>query len=137
MADLVLTASFLEEAKIQIENTLIKAGVDTVLLIDETGNVVAACGDKTCDLDTTSLAALAAANFGATSQIAKLIGEDDFALLFHKGKKDSIHFARIGTELILVTIFGDNVSLGLVRLRITRLSKIIEKHLAKDNSIWP
>jgi predicted regulator of Ras-like GTPase activity (Roadblock/LC7/MglB family) len=127
MADLVLTASVLEETKIQIENTLIKAGVNTVLLIDEAGNIVAACGHKICDLDTTSLAALTAANFGATSQIAKLIGEDDFALLFHKGKKDSIHFARIGTDLILVTIFGDNVSLGLLRLRVAQLVKTIEK----------
>ena len=127
MADLVLTTSILEETRIQIENTLIEAGVNTVLLIDEAGNIVVACGHKTDNLDTTSLAALAAANFGATSQIAKLIGEDDFALLFHKGEKDSIHVARIGTDLILVTIFGDNVSLGLIRLRVAQLAKSIEK----------
>jgi hypothetical protein len=66
MADLVLTASVLEETKIQIENTLIKAGVNTVLLIDEAGNIVVACGHKINNMDTTSLAALAAANFGAT-----------------------------------------------------------------------
>jgi len=127
LADLVLTTSILEETRIQIENTLIKAGVNTVLLIDEAGNIVVACGHKTDNLDTISLAALAAANFGATSQIAKLIGEDDFALLFHKGEKDSIHVARIGTDLILVTIFGDNVSLGLIRLRVAQLAKSIEK----------
>jgi len=127
LADLVLTTSILEETRIQIENTLIEAGVNTVLLIDEAGNIVVACGHKTDNLDTTSLAALAAANFGATSQIAKLIGEDDFALLFHKGEKDSIHVARIGTDLILVTIFGDNVSLGLIRLRVAQLAKSIEK----------
>ena len=131
MADLVLTTSVLEDTKIQIENALIKAGVNTVLLIDEAGNVVTACGHKTCDLDTTSLAALAAANFGATSQIAKLIGEDDFALMFHKGKKDSIHFARISTDLILVTIFGENVSLGLIRLRIAQLAKTIKKAIGQ------
>ena len=127
MADLVLTASVLEETRIQIENTLIKAGVNNVFLVDEAGNIVVACGHKTYNMDTTSLAALAAANFGASSQIAKLIGEDDFALLFHKGKKDSIHVARIGTDLILVTIFGDNVSLGLIRLRVAQLAKTIEK----------
>ena len=127
MANLVLTAPVLEETRIQIENTLIKAGVNNVLLVDEAGNIVVACGHKIYNMDTTSLAALAAANFGASSQIAKLIGEDDFALLFHKGKKDSIHVARIGTDLILVTIFGDNVSLGLIRLRVAQLAKTIEK----------
>jgi predicted regulator of Ras-like GTPase activity (Roadblock/LC7/MglB family) len=127
MSDLILTPSILEKTKSQIENSLIKAGVNAVLLIDEAGNIVAACGKKTCDLDMTSLAALAAANFGATSQMAKLIGEDDFALLFHKGKKDSIYFSRVSADLILVTIFGDNVSLGLVRLRVIQLAKDIEK----------
>ncbi|MEA3386717.1 MAG: roadblock/LC7 domain-containing protein [Thermodesulfobacteriota bacterium] len=127
MADLVLTTSVLEETRVQIENTLINAGVNNVLLIDEAGNIVVACGRITDNLDTTSLAVLAAANFGATSQIAKLIGEDNFTLLFHKGKKDSIHVTRISTDLILVTIFGDNVSLGLIRLRVAQLAKSIEK----------
>ncbi len=125
MSDLVLTAPVLEEARSQIENALIKAGVHTVLLIDEAGNIVASCGTECDKLDTTSLAALAAANFGATSQMAKLIGEDDFSLLFHKGKKDSIHFARVGGSLILITIFGDDVSLGLVRLRVAQLAETI------------
>ena len=80
----------------------------------------------------TSLAALAAANFGATSQMARLIGEDDFSLLFHKGKKDSIHFAKVGQEMILITIFGDEVSLGLVRLRVAELTNNIEKIFGLD-----
>ena len=127
MGDLVLTGPALERAKHHIDDALIKAGVHTVLLIDEAGNVVANCGRNRKDLDTISLAALAAANFGATSQMAKLIGEDDFSLLFHKGKKDSIHFARIGDSMILVTIFGDEVSLGLVRLRVAELAENIKK----------
>ncbi len=125
MADLVLSASVLEKTKNQIEEILISAGVHMVLLIDEAGNIVANCGKDQGRVDATSLAALAAANFGATSQIARLIGEDDFSLLFHKGKKDSIHFSRIGEHFILVTIFGDDVSLGLVRLRVAQLAKTI------------
>ena len=127
MADIILTGPALEQARAQIDESLVKAGVHTVLLIDQSGNIVASCGEKRRDLDMTSLAALAAANFGATSQMAKLIGEDDFSLLFHKGKKDSIHFAKVGQDMILVTIFGDEVSLGLVRLRVAELTINIEK----------
>ncbi len=133
MADLVLTGPALEKARSQINDALIEAGVHTVLLIDQAGNVVASCGQNRKDLDVTSLAALAAANFGATSQMAKLIGEDDFSLLFHKGKRDSIHFAKVGKELILVTIFGDEVSLGLVRLRVAELTNSIEKIFGQGN----
>jgi predicted regulator of Ras-like GTPase activity (Roadblock/LC7/MglB family) len=126
MADLVLTALTLEKTRSEIDEALIKAGVNTVLLIDGAGNVVASCGYKSSKLDTTSLAALVAANFGASSEIARIIGEEDFSLLFHKGKKDSIHFARVSPDLILITIFGDNVSLGLIRLRVAQLSQAIQ-----------
>ncbi len=127
MADLILTGPLLEQAKAEINKSLIDAGVRKAILIDDAGNVVASCGEKKANIDTTSLAALAAANFGATSQMAKLIGEDDFSLLFHKGKNDSIHFARIGKDMILITIFGDDVSLGVVRLRVAQVSEAIEQ----------
>ena len=71
------------------------------------------------NLDVVALAALSAANFGATSEIAKLIGEDDFALLFHKGKKENIHFNKITTEFLLITIFGNDISLGFLRLKVS------------------
>lgn len=126
MADLIVTTSVLEFARNKIDDSLIKAGVSTVLLLDQAGNIVANCGNSPKDVDITSLAALTAANFAATSQLAKLIGEDDFSLLFHKGKKDSLHFVRVNNDLIMVSIFKDNISLGLVRLRVTELIKTLK-----------
>jgi predicted regulator of Ras-like GTPase activity (Roadblock/LC7/MglB family) len=125
MPDFVLTARALGEAQEIISASLIKAGVQTAILIDGSGNILVYCGQKSRDLDTISLAALAAANLGATSQIAKLIGEDDFSILFHKGKEENINLCRIGKELILIAIFGNDVSLGLVRCRIAELSESI------------
>ncbi|MGQ9745532.1 MAG: roadblock/LC7 domain-containing protein [Dissulfurimicrobium sp.] len=126
MADLIVTTSALEFARDKIENTLIKAGVNTVLLLDQAGNIVVKCGNSPKDVDITSLAALTAANFAATSQLAKLIGEDDFSLLFHKGKKDNLHFVKINNDLIMVSIFDDNISLGLVRLRVAELIEALK-----------
>ena len=125
MSDMILTAETQQKAGELIDNSLVKAGVRTVLLIDSAGNVLANCGQDSQEIDAISLAALAAASLGATSQIAKLIGEDDFSLLFHKGKSGNIHFGRIGNELILITIFGDDVSLGLIRVRVSELEKAI------------
>lgn len=118
----ILTVPVLEKTQKKIGHHLIDAGAHTVLLVDQAGNIITSCGGYDHgSMDFISLAALTAANFAATSQIAKLIGEDDFSLLFHKGKKDSIHFARIGNDFILVTIFGDDISLGLIRLRVSEL----------------
>ncbi|MFC1815246.1 roadblock/LC7 domain-containing protein, partial [Thermodesulfobacteriota bacterium] len=74
-----------------IENILTKElidpGVQSVLLIDLAGNIIVSLNDGTTKYDVYSLAALAAGNFGAVSEIAKIIGEEDFSLLFHKGEK--------------------------------------------------
>jgi len=125
--DLVLTAETVQNVKAMIDEKLIKENVQTALVIDGAGNILAHCGQDTDGLDAISLAALTAANFGATSQIAKLIGENDFSLLYHKGEKANIHFARIGNEMILISIFGDDVSLGLVRVRVEELASAINK----------
>ncbi len=127
MPDFVLTSKILEKAKTILVNSLIKAGVRTVMLIDSAGNILVNCGQETEEFDAISLAALAAANLGATSQIAKIIGEEDFSLLFHKGKNGNINFGRIGKDLILVTIFGEEISLGLVRCRIGDLSESLRE----------
>jgi len=127
VADMILTAETVQQVKAVIDEKLISDNVQTVLVIDGAGNILAHCGKDTEGLDAISLAALTAANFGATSQIAKLIGENDFSLLYHKGEKANIHFARLSGEMILVSIFGDDVSLGLVRVRVEELAVLIQK----------
>ena len=64
------------------------------------------------------MAAVSAAHFAATAEIAKLIGEKDFALMFHKGGKRNVHFSRLSRDYLIITLFNDNVSLGLIRLKL-------------------
>jgi hypothetical protein len=58
----------------------------------------------------------------ATDGLAKLIGEKEFSVLFHEGEKDNIHISIVGGKVILVVIFDERSSLGLVRLRVKRCS---------------
>jgi len=101
-----------------LEQELIQLGVKSVMLIDMAGNILVSLDDGQTHHDEYSLAALAAGNFGAVSAMAKIIGEQDFALLFHKGENDSIHFSRVTEDLLLIAIFGANVSLGFLRLKV-------------------
>ena len=108
---------------------LIELGVRCVLLIDLAGNIIVNLDDGDLEHDIYSLAALAAGNFGAVSAMAKIVGEEDFSLLFHKGESESIHFSKIDDELLLVTIFGKDVSLGFLRLKVTEATKRIKEIL--------
>jgi predicted regulator of Ras-like GTPase activity (Roadblock/LC7/MglB family) len=100
-----------------------------VLLIDRSGQLIAQYGN-TLDIDILSLSALTAANFGATAEIAKILGEEEFTLLFHKGKSENVYFTAVGEHVIMVTLFDDKTSLGLIRLRINQIVEELSTALA-------
>jgi predicted regulator of Ras-like GTPase activity (Roadblock/LC7/MglB family) len=89
------------------------------ILVDKNGQLIASTGE-TEGLDTTSLASLTAGNIAATGGMAKLLGESEFSILFHEGERDNIHICLIGDRVILVVIFDQRSSLGLVRLRVKK-----------------
>jgi len=113
---LILTKNEVHKIEEVIEVELLQGGADHVIMIDMSGNLLLERGSLRVD-DIMSLAVLSAANFAATAQIAKLIGEEDFSLLFHKGDKRNIHFSRLGKGHLMITLFNDNISLGLIRLK--------------------
>jgi len=108
----------LDRIETVLEKDLVESGVHSVLLIDMAGNIIAKADNGKCDHDVYSLAALASANFAAVDTMAKIVGEQEFSLLFHKGENESIHFSKIQNDFLLITIFGKEVSLGLLRLKV-------------------
>ena len=115
----------LEEA---LRRLRMEANAKAVFLIDKNGQQIANAGEIE-QFDTTSLASLTAGNVAATDGLAKLIGEREFSVLFHEGQQDHIHISIVGRRVILVVIFDDRSSLGLVRLRVKRASADMEKIL--------
>lgn len=112
-----------------LRGDLIELGVHSVILIDMAGNIVAGLDNGEMKHDVYSLGALAAGNFGAVSAMAKIIGEEEFPLLFHKGEKRNIQFSKVTGEFLLVTIFGKEISLGFLRLKVAESIDKIEKLL--------
>lgn len=105
-----------------LDDDLLSAGASCALLVDRSGYLIANRGDP-AGMDVVSLAALSAANYGVTEEIARLVGEDNFSLLFHKGKNESIHYTKIGDDFFLITLFNKDVSLGLMRLKTTKVKR--------------
>ncbi len=121
-----------------VQKELLDAGADHVIIVDLAGNLILDRG-KLDTGDIMSLAVLSAANFAATSQIARLIGEADFTLMFHKGDKRNIHFNKLGQDYIIITLFDDGVSLGLIRLKSTKAIEQLKTILdgAEGRHRWP
>ncbi len=110
------------------------ANAKVIFLVDKNGQLISGVGD-TERFDTTSLASLTAGNIAATGGLAKLIGEKEFSILFHEGEKDNLHISIVGGRVILVVLFDNRSSLGLVRLRVKKssdeLSAIFDSLLKK------
>ena len=105
-----------------------------VFIVDKNGQLISTSGEYE-HLDTTSLASLTAGNIAATGGMAKLLKENEFATQFHEGERQNIHIQIVGQRVILVVIFDERSSLGLVRLRVRKandqLNQIFEQLLQK------
>ncbi len=99
-----------------------------IFVIDTDGQLVTETGE-TEDIDTTNFASLIAGSTAATGGIADMLGEDRFPVHFHEGDQNHIHVSVIQDALILVVIFDDRSSLGLVRLRVKRAYREMENVL--------
>ncbi len=120
------TKEQIEAIETVLEEELIELGVQSVILMDLAGNVIVNLDSGGTSHDVFSLAALAAGNYGAVSAMANIIGEQEFSLLFHKGEEESIHFSKVVDDLLLLTIFNKNVSLGFLRLKVAEAIKRIQ-----------
>ena len=119
----IFTPAQLSRIEAVLAEDLLDVGVHSVTLIDMAGNIISTMDNGENRHDLYSLAALAAGNFGAVSTMAGLIGEEEFSLLFHKGKKENIHFSKVTDEFLLITIFGKEVSLGFLRLKVAEATE--------------
>lgn len=102
-------------------------GVQCACLIDLAGNIITHRGDGDGSIDVYSLAALSAGNFGTVNALANLINEEEFSLLFYKGNGANIYFGKVGSEFLLVLIFGKETSLGFLRLKADQACEEIHK----------
>ena len=112
-----------------------EAAARVVFLVDRDGQPIAFHGDIG-EMDTTSFSSLAAGNVAATSSMAKLIGEDQFPSVVHEGERESIFISVIGRSL-LVVVFDERSTLGLVKLRTKKASftvAAILEEVARDSA---
>jgi len=127
--NIILTQKDLEKIDFCLNRMVSSSLAQSVLLIDRSGQLIAHHGNAPA-IDMSSLSALTAANFGATAEIAKILGEEEFTLLFHKGRNENVYFSAIGEHVILVTLFDDRTSLGVIRLQIGKIIDELSKILS-------
>jgi predicted regulator of Ras-like GTPase activity (Roadblock/LC7/MglB family) len=112
----------------------------TALIVDRTGQMVATAGEAPA-FDATAFASLTAADFSANDQLARMLGESEFGALFHQGERESMYLADIARRVILVVLFDNRTTLGLVKLRVkaavVQLNKVFTDMFNRDGTNAP
>lgn len=109
----------------------------TGLIVDRTGQLVATVGEAPT-FDAVAFASLTAADFSANDQLAKMIGEKEFGSLFHQGERESMYLADVAHRVILVVLFDNRTTLGMVKLRVKstvgELTQVFTDMFGRDGS---
>ncbi len=100
-----------------LQSFLYESHARCALLIDRTGQLITMAGERP-GFDSTAFASLAAADFSANDQLASMIGEPEFSSLFHQGEKESMYLADVAKRVILVVLFDDRATLGMIRIKV-------------------
>ena len=103
-----------------------KSGALAAMVIDQEGHMVARQGFKLANSDPTALAALVAASFVSTRQVAKLLGEAEFTTMSQAGGQHAIHVQLIGARTLEVAVFPISVKPGMIQVYCKELAKELE-----------
>src|SRR5687767_9988931 len=90
----------------ELDTFLELSGARCALLIDKDGHLVTRRGEPVG----TSIE-----SFAATKEMARLLGESEFTIMFHQGARDSIQLQLIGDRTLLAVLFDERTNMGLVR----------------------
>jgi len=123
-----------------LNDFLRESSARTGLIVDRTGQMIAIVGEVP-EFDPTAFASLTAADFSANDQLARMIGEPEFGALFHQGEKESMYLADIARRVILVVLFDNRTTLGLVKLRVRHavgeLNRVFEDMFKRTGNAQP
>lgn len=134
------------EEIVHIEECLAHLVEDTggnhALLLDKSGQVVAVQGDSSRQ-DITALGALIAGVFASSREVAKLLREKDFRMLFQQGVRENIFIALIEEQWILCIIFNKGTHIGLVKVLTKKatdelaavLERVRQQHRSRDDML--
>ena len=101
-----------------------KANAQSALVIDKEGHMVARQGFF--KQDTSALSALVSGSFASTREVARLLGEPEFRVLFHQGQGQSIHITLLGERTLCVIVFSSAIKAGMIQVLCKELAVQLE-----------
>jgi hypothetical protein len=97
-------------------------------LLEESGVVFADAGDESLR-DHGETAALAVGAYHAVQEVARRLGEPMFEGLCHEGRERHFYISPVDERFMLLSVFGNETKLAIVRASATRAAVILRECL--------
>ncbi|MDH3590512.1 MAG: roadblock/LC7 domain-containing protein, partial [Planctomycetota bacterium] len=110
----VLYAKDVHQLNLVLGKFVQKSEAETVLLVDNSGHLLARQGVNSPSGEDT-IAAIVAGTFNASQAMAAMLGDDEFSSLVPCGEGRNVMLLRSGPEALLAVAFDDQTSETLVR----------------------
>ena len=109
----------------QLDRMLLESGASSTLLLDKSGEVIAARGER-LPQNINVLGALLVGTFATSREVARMMNDDNFRTLVQQGSRDNTLAELIGESWIVVVMFDRTTHLGLVRDLCRRITPELE-----------
>lgn len=124
-----------------LEEFLKLSNAKAIFLIDKEGHLVCRAGVvESVNPDTMS--ALVAGSFAATKEMARMLGENEFSVMFHQGKKDNINITLVGERAIIAIVFDEKTTVGMINLyakelntKLVKIFDIASRRIVKEEKM--
>ncbi len=103
----------------QLEHLRTESAGRAVVLMDSAGRLLTLVGDAP-QFDMTTFVSLMAADFCATRELARLLGEESFHTVYHQGEDTSLYLTQVTEGTLMAVVFDRETTLGLVRYAVRR-----------------
>jgi len=107
----------LERIREELTRLVARTQGRAVLLMDTAGRLLSWIGDEP-RFDVTTFVSLLAADFCATRELARLLGEEQFHSVSHQGDSVSLYLTQLTEGTVLALAYDQETTLGLVRYRV-------------------
>ena len=132
---IILSKQQFEDINSTLEKLQEKTKCSAAILSDISGLIVAHKGSMNSDSFST-LSALAAANYAATSEMASLIGETEgFNMHYHEGPEYNLYVTAAQKQFIFVVVFSKDTTFGMVRVLSTKVVKELINVLSRQDQL--
>jgi predicted regulator of Ras-like GTPase activity (Roadblock/LC7/MglB family) len=122
---LIVSEADSKRIKQQLDRLVIEAGANSTLLLDKSGEVIAARGER-LPRDLSVLGALLAGTFATSREVARMMNDTNFRTLIQQGMRENTLTELVGESWIVVVIFDKSTHVGLIKDLCRRITPELE-----------